>query len=110
MVKRVFGIAAAWVFLSAGAVRAADPEKSSSGEPSAEARRKMATVHEKMAACLRSDRPLSQCREEMVTTCRDMMGEDGCPMMGMGRGGMGPGMMHGPGGMHPASPRSKPEP
>jgi hypothetical protein len=32
----------------------------------ADQRTKMAEAHEKMAACLRSDRPLSECHEEMM--------------------------------------------
>lgn len=55
-----------------------------------EQRAKMATAHEKMAACLRSDRPLTDCHDEMMKSCQDAMGSAGmCPMMGMGHG-----MMH----------------
>jgi hypothetical protein len=46
----------------------------------------MAALHEKMAACLRSDKALAECRDEMQKNCRDMMGEQGCPMMGKGMG------------------------
>jgi hypothetical protein len=52
--------------------------------PSKEMREKMATLHEQMAACLRSDKSITQCRTEMMTNCQDVMGKDGCPMMGMG--------------------------
>jgi hypothetical protein len=60
--------------------------------PSKEMREKMAAIHEKMAACLRSERTFAECREEMQQNCSDMMGEQGCPMMGMGMRGrmMGP--------------------
>jgi hypothetical protein len=51
--------------------------------PSKEMREKMATLHEQMAACLRSDKSTTQCRTEMMTNCQDVMGKDGCPM-GMG--------------------------
>ncbi|MGK5082459.1 hypothetical protein WDW37_04060 [Bdellovibrionota bacterium FG-1] len=64
-------------------------------EPTAEQRQKMATLHEKMAACLRTDRKLSDCRQEMMKSCKEQMGKDGCPMMG--RDGMhhhGMGMGH----------------
>ena len=47
-----------------------------------EQRQTMAAAHEKMAACLRSDRPLSECRNEMMQACHKMMGKEGCPMMG----------------------------
>lgn len=56
-----------------------------------EQRKKMADVHEKMAACLRSDRPMSECHEEMMNACRENMGKGGCPMMG----GKGMGYGHG---------------
>jgi hypothetical protein len=55
----------------------------------------MATVHQKMAECLRSDRPIAECRAEMMKSCKGVMGEAGCPMMGTMGGGMGPGMMGG---------------
>ncbi len=48
-----------------------------------EQRQKMAEAHEKMAACLKSDKPIEQCREEMMKACQDNLGKDGCPMMGM---------------------------
>ena len=35
-----------------------------------------------MAACLRSDRPLKDCHDEMMHACQKTMGPDGCPMMG----------------------------
>lgn len=52
-------------------------------------RQNMAAIHEKMAACLRSDKPIDECRTEMQENCQEMAG--GCPMAGMGRMGM----MHG---------------
>lgn len=52
-----------------------------------EQRDKMATIHEKMAACLRSDKPIADCHKEAMQNCQEMMGKDGCPMMG--------GRMHG---------------
>jgi hypothetical protein len=58
---------------------------------STEQRQTMANAHEKMAACLRSDRPLEICHEEMMKTCKEGMGKNGCPMMG---GMMGEGMHH----------------
>ena len=49
---------------------------------STEQRAKMAEAHEKMAVCLRSDRPLKECHEEMMKACKEGMGKDGCPMAG----------------------------
>jgi len=51
-----------------------------------EQRQKMAGAHEKAAACLRSDRPVAECHEEMMKGCQEAMGK-ACPMMG-GMGGM----------------------
>jgi hypothetical protein len=62
--------------------------------PSPAARQQMAAVHEKMAACLKSDQPMSECRAEMWKSCNEMK-EAGCPMMDSMGGGMGPGMMGG---------------
>ncbi len=62
---------------------------------------KMAEAHQQMAACLRSDRPLSECHEEMMKSCHETMGTSNCPMMG-GMGSMGPSncpMMGGTGSM-----------
>jgi hypothetical protein len=53
-------------------------------EPTKEMRAKMATLHEQMAACLRSDKSFSDCHSEMMKGCQQLMGERGCPMMGMG--------------------------
>jgi len=51
-----------------------------------ESREKMAVLHEQMAACLRSDKPLADCRAEMRKSCKESMADQGCPMMGMGMG------------------------
>lgn len=45
-------------------------------------RQKMAGAHEKMATCLRTEKPLNECHEEMMKACQEGMGKDGCPMMG----------------------------
>ena len=73
---------------------AADNAPAGPAEPSKEMRAKMATVHEQMAACLRSDKSFSDCRSEMMKECQQLMGERGCPMMGMGS--HNPMMMRGP--------------
>lgn len=74
---------AAMLLVGAGAALAAD-EPQATQTPSKEMRDKMAAVHEKVAACLRSDKPFGDCRAEMQQNCKTMMGEQGCPMMGMG--------------------------
>jgi hypothetical protein len=40
--------------------------------------------HEQMAACLRSDKSMSDCHNEMKKNCREAFGAEGCPM-GMGK-------------------------
>ena len=75
----------------------ADAPAGTSATPSAaskETREQMAALHEKMAACLRSDKPIAECRNEMMKSCRESIGAQACPMAGFG-GGMGAGM--GPG-------------
>ena len=67
-------------------VFAADEPQPSPSVPSKAMREQMASLHEKMAACLRSDKAFAACRDEMQQSCRDMMGNQGCPMMGMGTG------------------------
>jgi hypothetical protein len=54
--------------------------------PSKEIREKMATLHEQMAACLRSDKPVADCHAEMMKNCQETLGTQQCPMMGMGHG------------------------
>jgi hypothetical protein len=84
---------AALSWLLAVAAPAAEPKQAAPKEPTADQRQKMAEIHQKMADCLRSDRPLAECRSEMAKACHDTLGASGCPMMGTGPGGMGPGMM-----------------
>jgi hypothetical protein len=51
-------------------------------EPSKDQRAKMAEMHEQMATCLRSDKPMADCHKQMMENCP--MGKDGsCSMMGM---------------------------
>jgi hypothetical protein len=85
---------AALSLASAGAALAADPQAAAPADPTPAARQQMAEVHEKMAACLRSDRPIAECRAEMWKSCQSMTGESGCPMGGGMGPGMGRGMMH----------------
>lgn len=100
--NRGLGLVAALALLGGGAAFAAD-------DPTPEQRQQMAAVHQKMADCLKSDRPIGECRTEMMSSCRMMMGEKGCPMMESTGGGMGPGMMHRR-GMMPAAPSTQEPP
>jgi hypothetical protein len=70
----------------AGRAFAADAPAAPPAEPSKEMRAKMAALHEKMAACLRSDKPIADCRAEAMQYCQSNMGEHGCMGMGMGMG------------------------
>lgn len=88
--KTKITIALATLIFAASSSFAADTKVSK------EDRQKMAAMHTKMAACLESDKPMSDCQGEMMKSCKDMMGKSGCPMMGMGQM---KGMMGGPGMM-----------
>ena len=74
---------------------AADPKTAPPAAATAEQRQKMADIHQKMAECLRSDRPIAECRSEMAGSCHDSLGADMCPMMGKGGGMMHGGAGHG---------------
>ncbi len=67
------------------AAMATDMPPAGGADPDKEMRGKMATVHEQMAACLRSDKSMSDCHGEMMKACQQLMGDHGCPMMGMGK-------------------------
>ena len=84
--SRWYGLVAALVLLGGGAAFAA-------GDPSPEMRQQMAAVHQKMADCLKSARPIAECRTEMMSSCRAMMGG---------------GMMHGPGKMQGGTTQEEP--
>jgi hypothetical protein len=66
--------------LVAGASLAAEAEHMDRPEPSKEMRAKMADAHEQLAACLRSDRPIAGCHEQMMKL-HEMMEHE---MMGHG--------------------------
>jgi hypothetical protein len=80
-------VTAGMVLSLAGAVAYADTSSSKSSDKSKgmsemtkDQRQKMADLHNKMADCLKSDRPLSECRQEMAKGCQDSFGKEGCPM------------------------------
>ena len=52
--------------LTAGTLFAGEPEHHDGPPPTREMREKMASAHEKMAACLHSERPIKECHEEMM--------------------------------------------
>jgi hypothetical protein len=55
--------------------------------PSAEQRNEMAKVHDLMAACLRSTKPIEECHKEMKKSCEEQMERgEGCMMMEHGMG------------------------
>jgi hypothetical protein len=77
------------ILVSVAALWTAAPALSDSTPPTApskEMREKMATVHEQMAACLRSDKSIDDCRTAMMKSCHETIGPQGCQMMGKGRG------------------------
>lgn len=84
-------IASALVIMGAGAALAADLPDANQPISSKGMREKMAILHEQMAACLRSDKPLADCRSEMMKNCQDRLGKHGCHMMGHGMMGSGAG-------------------
>jgi hypothetical protein len=57
-------------------------QASKAAEPTTEQRQKMAELHERMASCLRSERSVGECRQDMMKGCRDTLGKEGCPMTG----------------------------
>jgi hypothetical protein len=91
----LWAIAAGIALIGGRIVLGADVQQSGTADPSPASRQKMAEVHQKMSICLRSDKPIAECRSDMLKNCQDLMGKDGCPMMGSWGGGMGPGMMGG---------------
>jgi hypothetical protein len=60
--------------------RAVEPTEPASGAEPQQSREQMARAHEKMAACLRSERPLAECRAEMMHTCKAAKAKQGCEM------------------------------
>jgi hypothetical protein len=75
-------IATVALLLHMGTALSAEPPAQGHPVLSKEQREKMATIHEQMAACLRSDKPVADCHREAMKSCQEMMGKEGCPMMG----------------------------
>jgi hypothetical protein len=66
------GAALLW---ATGVALAADTAPTGRPVPSKEMREQMAAAHEKIAACLRSDKPIDVCRDEMKKMHDSMMHE-----------------------------------
>jgi len=66
---------------------AQNPSSATPAVPSKETREKMAAAHERMAACLRSDKPIAECRTQMMKSVGHVPGDTGCPMMNSGMHG-----------------------
>ena len=65
------------------------PKGKAQMEPTPEMRKKMAETHQAMADCLKSDKPMTECKQEMMKNC-PMMKESGrCTMMDQMGGEMG---------------------
>jgi len=70
-VRRMSSIRAAYLacgavlLCSAGNALATEPQQDTQPPPTKEMREQMAQAHEKMAACLRSSRPIDECHAEM---------------------------------------------
>jgi hypothetical protein len=77
-------IAVLTLILNASAVFSAEPTSPTHPAMTKEQREKMATIHEQIAACLRSEKPISECHKEAMKSCQDMVGKEGCSMMGGG--------------------------
>ena len=63
------GVALLW----AGAVLADEPAQGTRPPPTKEQREAMAQEHDKVAACLRSDRPIEECHSMMMKAHQGMM-------------------------------------
>lgn len=93
MNKSIFAKALTVVIIGISAhALGADKSKMMNMEMTTEQRQTMAATHEKMATCMRSDKPMDECKTEMMKSCEESMGKDGCHKM-MGK-------MHGMKGMH----------
>jgi hypothetical protein len=64
------GLALLW---AAGTALADEPDNSTRPPPTKEQREKMAAEHDKIAACLRSDRAIEDCHKEMMQYHHTMM-------------------------------------
>ena len=81
---------AAALFIAGVAAACAADAPLSPAAPTMEMRARMATIHDQMAACLRSEKPVADCRAEMMASCEAIHpGGKGCQMGTGQRGRMG---------------------
>jgi hypothetical protein len=73
-------IAACTALACAGTTLAIAATKHDCPDPTKEQREQMAVAHEQMAACLRSDKTISECHEELSKSQHHMMGCLGAKM------------------------------
>src|SRR5262249_18268727 len=72
-------ITALLLLSSVPATRApADTPSPADRELSPDTREKIAQLHEQMAACLRSGQSLDECHSQMMKSCEEQLGSDGC--------------------------------
>ena len=83
--KSVFSLGSIAALVSLVFINSSFAADASAVSPSKEMRQQMALAHEKMAACLRSDREFTECRQEMMQSCASQSAAFGCGMM-MGEG------------------------
>ena len=79
MKNKYYLITAMAFTLLTGIASHANEDKWEMPNMTSEQRMKMADSHEKMAACMRSTKPMKDCHDEMMKVCEDTMGKD-CPM------------------------------
>ena len=83
--KSFFSLGSISVLVSLAFINSSFAADAPPASPSKEMRQQMALAHEKMAACLRSDRAFTECRQEMMQSCASQSAAFGCGMM-MGEG------------------------
>jgi hypothetical protein len=81
LLQSVSLIATLALIFGASAALAAEPPSQGHPTMSKEQREKMATIHEQIAACLRSDKPVADCHKEAMKSCQDAMGKGWCSSM-----------------------------
>ena len=86
-IRTRFPVAIVSLLVGSSGAMAQNPSPPNLAVPSKETRERMATFHERMAACLRSDKPIAECRAEMMKNFGGVPGETDCPMMGSGMHG-----------------------
>ena len=86
--KKLAMIGILFLAFAGGNALAADAPKGKpeATEVSQDQRKDMAAMHEKMAECLRSDKTMDECRDQMRAQGQGMMASGLCPMAAQGQG------------------------